>query len=139
MGEETLPEVAGADTGGIKRHQQRVRRHDGFVRLAGAQSHGGKVFLNEAAFVERGDEELECLLHGRIFGGRPSLIGKVFGKRSFARRGLHHVPAAFLVLLRVALGTDFLVIALVPIFLHALQRIKVVVTKGKFARAFLFR
>ena len=114
-------------------------RHDGLVRLARTQGDGRKVFLDETALVERSNQELERLLHGRIVGGCAGLVGEVFRKGGLARGRLHHVAAAFLVFLGITLRADLLVIALVPVLLHALEGVEIIVTQGQLTRPLLFR
>ena len=139
LGEEAFAEIAGTDAGRIEGHQQRMRRHDRLVRLAGTQSDGRKVFFDEATLVERGNQQLECFLYRWIIGSRASLVGEVFGKGCLARGGFQHMTATLFIFLRVALGADLLVIAFIPILLHALQRVKIVISQGEFARTLLFR
>ena len=139
LGEETLAEVAGADAGRVEGHQQRMGRHHGLVGLAGTQREGREVFLHEATFVERGDEELQRFLHGRVVAGRAGLVGEMLRERGFAGGRFEHVPAALFVFLGVALGTDLFVIALVPVLLHALQGVEIVVAEGKFAGPVVLR
>ena len=49
----------------------------------------------------------------------------MFGKGGLTGDRLQHVAAALLVFLRIPLGTDFFVIALIPVFLHATQSVKI--------------
>ena len=58
-------------------------------------------------------------------------------KRGFAGGRFEHVPAALFVFLGVTLGTDLFVITLVPVLLHALQRVEIVVAEGKLPGAVL--
>ena len=137
LGEETFAEIAGADAGRVEAQQQGVRGHDGLVGLAGTQRERRKVLLEEAALVQRVDQEPEGLLHAGVVRCRARLLGQVFGQRGFAGGGLHQVPTPFLILLRVALGADLLVVALVPVLLHPLEGVEIVVAQGELPRPFL--
>ena len=137
LGEEAFAEIAGADARGIEGHQQRMGRHDGLVGLAGTEREGREVFLDEPAFIQRGDEELQRLLYRGIVAGRPGLVGEMLRKRGFPGGRFEHVSAALFVFLGVALGTDLFVITLVPVLLHALQRVEIVVAEGKLPGAVL--
>ena len=67
------------------------------------------------------------------------MLGEMLGERGLARDRFHHVPATFLVVLRIPLGTDLFVIALVPILLHPAQGIEVLIPQTEFAGTVLFR
>ena len=54
--QEAFAQVAGPDTRRVEGHQQRVRRRDGLIRLARTQRDCGKVLLDEATLIERGDQ-----------------------------------------------------------------------------------